>query len=293
MKRLWILLCFAAVVLGCVSCGDTAAETGAVAVESLSDEPIFDEEETAYWTFEEIVAQSNRILLAKYIEPVEHETYAELKFRVSDVLSGATADEYVYLYQNEASRNLPFEAGNTYILITEKLESIMYEHDRYLLMDGLYLCTDSETYLRNGESIAIPDGMNIFTYLDSLCEHPSEAVPMSEETVTYENAIEEMVHLSDFVAVVNIDSLYTEATNANNNTYRCTVKELLSGEGLNTYRDGSIILSILKNTVEVGKSYIVGFSPVDENSLIYRQETVESVYADEENMINEVKAYIK
>ena len=50
------------------------------------------------------------------------------------------------------------------------------------------------------------------------------------------------------------------------NVYRCTVDSLSKGSNLNTNDDGTILIVILKNTVEIDNNYIIGFSPVDEGS---------------------------
>ena len=88
--------------------------------------------------------------------------------------------------------------------------------------------------------------------------------------------------------------------------YRCRAESLLKGGGtqaegedglprysdLNTYDDGTFLLSLRKGTVEVGKRYIIGFTPADEGSLIYSQETEHSVYEVSDALLEEIAGYV-
>ena len=79
-----------------------------------------------------------------------------------------------------------------------------------------------------------------------------------------------------------------ESEGHNGNTYRCTVESLAKGTGLNTYDDGTILLVIMKDTVEVGETYIIGFSPVEENSRVHMQTTVNGVFEDSSELLNDI-----
>lgn len=94
---------------------------------------------------------------------------------------------------------------------------------------------------------------------------------------------------SQYVGIVEIESLINENTTHNGNVYQCSVESLWKGTDLNTSDNGSIFLVILKDTVELDQSYIIGFSPVDENdSLVYIQSTKTSVYPVGDELISEI-----
>ena len=93
---------------------------------------------------------------------------------------------------------------------------------------------------------------------------------------------------SDYVGRVKILELVNEGKTHNGNVYRCSVESLSKGDDLNTYDDGTVLIVILKNTVETDNSYIIGFSSVDEGSLIYTQSTDASVYDIDDERIFDI-----
>lgn len=259
-----------------------------------------------YVTFEEAVQLSNAAILGEYVEMVEYESYVEYKFRVLECLYGDVTEEEIYLnselgtgtvsgiqYSYELGADV-YTEGFDYILIMEKLESIMYDHDRYLLLTDLYLCEDEQEYLMYSQPIAIPDETSAKDYILSIraAAQGIESEPASEDgttTAAYENELDEMAGESQYIGIVEIIALENESTKNNGNAYRCLVESLIKGGSLNTYDDGTILISILKDTVEVGGRYIIGFSPVSgEDTLVCIQETKTSVYDVSDELISDI-----
>jgi hypothetical protein len=107
---------------------------------------------------------------------------------------------------------------------------------------------------------------------------PSDFQALTETPSTNLTNIDEMVLASEYIGTVKILDLYMEGKVHNGNTYRCKVEALSKGNNLNTYSDGTILLTIRKNVVTVGETYIIGFSPIGEGSLIYVQTSIDGVY---------------
>ena len=97
-----------------------------------------------------------------------------------------------------------------------------------------------------------------------------------------------MVGESEFVGTIKILELVNEGRVHNGNTYRCAVESLLKGSQLNTYEDGTILVVILKNTVEVNRSYVVGFSSSGGYSLIYTQATDTGVFEVSDELLGDI-----
>lgn len=57
---------------------------------------------------------------------------------------------------------------------------------------------------------------------------------------------------------------------------------------LTTYDDNTFLLWMLKDTVEVGSSYVIGFSSSSERSVYYTQATATSVYEVSEELLSEL-----
>lgn len=238
-------------------------------------------------TLDEVILLSDVCVVGKCTEIIWHENYGEVKFRVKECLYGNVTEKDIYLFSNKPlGENMHFdgysvvaehyEEGKSYILLLQKWQSIMYEHDRYMEID--------ENYIFNTKAINFLDEKNLKDYICSVYDsvsHPEEEVPN-----VYDSELEEMVGESTFVGVVKILDLENEVKTDNGNVYKVRVESLLKeDEYLN---QSSILLKILKNTVEVGKSYIIGFCPVEEGSLIHTQTTKTGVYEVTDEILAEI-----
>ena len=243
--------------------------------------------EKQHLTFEEVILLSNVCIVGECQEIIWHENYGEVKFRVKECLYGNVADKEIYLFSNKPlgenmySDGYPvaaehYEEGNNYILILEKWQSIMYDHDRYMEI--------GEGYNLNTEILEASEEKQVKDYICSVYDsvsHPEEEVP-----TVYDSELEEMIGESTFVGVVKILDMENEVKTDNGNVYKVSVESLLKeDEYLN---QSSILLKVLKNMVEIGESYIIGFSPVGENSLIHTQTTKTGVYEVTDEILAEV-----
>lgn len=253
-------------------------------------------------TFEELVLRSNVAVVGEYVETIKYDNYIEQRFKVKECLYGDVPDDEIYLYANigmgyikeidytyELGEDV-YTVGADYVLVMEKLQSVMYDHDRYMLSADVFLSEEDNEFSLNSRSIDVPSGKTIKDYICSIYNSVSHPVVANNFT-TYKNEIEEMVGESDFVGTVKIVELVNEGKVHNGNTYRCVVESLSKGSNLNTYEDGTILLVILKNTVEVNGSYVIGFSAVDEGSLIYTQTTDTSVHTVSDGLLAEILEY--
>lgn len=163
----------------------------------------------------------------------------------------------------------------------------MYDHDRYMLSTDVFLSEEDNEFSMYSRSIDVPSETSIKDYICSI--YNSVSHPVAANTfVSYKSEVEEMMGESAFAGTVKILELVNEGKVHNGNTYRCTVESLFKGCNLNTYEDGTILIVILKNTVDDNGSYVIGFSPVSETSLIYTQTTDMSVYAISDELLNEI-----
>lgn len=250
-------------------------------------------------TFEELILRSDVAIVGEYVGMIEHESYIEKKFKVKECLYGDVTDSEIYLYSNIGTGHITeidytyeygadvYEVGMDYILIMEKNQSVMYDHDRYMLAADVFLCENNNEYSLYSQSIDIPTETAVKEFICSIYNSVSHPAVVNVP-VSYENEIQEMVGESEYVGTVRILELVNEGKVHNGNVYRCTVESLSKGSNLNTYDDGTILIVILKNTVEIDNNYIIGFSPVDEGSLIYTQSTDTSVYNVSNELLSEI-----
>ncbi len=249
-------------------------------------------------TFEELIQKSDVAVVGEYVETIKNDNYIEQKFNVKECLYGDVTDNEIYLYSSIGTGYVAeidytyeigadiYEAGMDYILIMEKAQSIMYDHDRYMLNADIFLCDSHGEYSLYSQPLDIPAEIKLKDYIGSI--YSSVPRPAISTAVPYKDEADEMLGESEYVGTVKILELVNEGKVHNGNTYRCFVESLSKGSNLNTYDDGTILIVILKNTVEISKDYIVGFSPVDEGSLIYMQSTDTSVYNVNDEQILEI-----
>lgn len=275
--------------VGCASTANTPDAEGAEFEEELL-------------TFEELVLRSNVAIVGEYVETIKHDNYIEQKFKVKECLYGDVSDDEIYLYSNIGIGHIKeidytyelgedvYTVGTDYVLVMEKMQSVMYDHDRYMLSTDVFLSEEDNEFSLYSQSVDVPSGTSVKDYICSI--YNSVSHPVAANTfAAYKNEVEEMVGESEFVGTVKILELVNEGKVHNGNTYRCVVESLSKGSNLNTYEDGTILMVILKNTVEVNSSYVIGFSPVSEESLIYTQTTDTSVYAVNDELLAEISEY--
>jgi len=192
----------------------------------------------------------------------------------------------INLYINE--NMLPFSRCREYSIIVDAIFGVGLSRD----IKGEYLkwieaVNASDAYV---VAVDVPSGTTVKDYICSV--YNSVSHPVAATTApSYKTEVEEMVGESTFVGTVKIVELVNEGKVHHGNTYRCVVESLEKGSNLNTYEDGTVLMVILKNTVEIGGNYVIGFSPVGEESLIYMQTTKESVYAVSAGLLAEIAEY--
>lgn len=242
------------------------------------------------YSFEELIDHSDVALVGKYVKMFDRDNYYEYKFIVKELLYGEVSETEIYVYENkgiEQSQSGLFQVlgtgeyrkGKEYILIMEKYESILYDHDRYMIAGDLYLCEKEQEYTLYSENISIPEGMTMREYILTLAD-PENRQTATKNTVKYDDPMEKMAAESQYIGIIEIIALEVEGKVHNGNTYRCRAESLIKGSNMNTYGNGTFLLTLMKGTVNVGESYMIGFSPADgSTSLIYVQATEDSVMA--------------
>ena len=313
LKSLMIFISFG-ILTGCSSDDSSHTDTEEGDVDSYDES--YDESETETYsetysetdtepvTFDEIITYSDVAIRCEYVETLTYDSYSEKRFIVHDVLYGDVDDE-IYLYAEHGTVNVGdysyesdaeiYEEGKVYLLVAEQFESVMYDHTRYLISSDLLLCEEDDMYTLYSEPIEIPDGMTMEAYILDLHEQtasPDDSTSTADETedLEYSSEIEEMVGESDYIGIVTIQQLEIEGEVHNGNTYQCSIVTMLTGDesAMSKNADETILIVILKDTVETGGEYIIGFDQVDDGSIIYTQATETSVYEASDEMIEEI-----
>ena len=245
-----------------------------------------------FLSFEELVKRSSVAVVAEYVETIRHDNYVEHKFLVKECLYGNVDEKEIYLYYNIGTVHVEeidyeysedasiYEKHTDYVLILEKLQSIFYEHDRYMLDADVLLDDSNKEYRMYSNPVELPEGVTIREYVCSLHEAIQHQEDTANKSAVYDDEYEEMMGESIYVGRVSILEMVNEGKVHNGNVYRCKVEELIKGDKLETYEDGTILITIVKDRVSVGNKYVIGFNPADEHSVIYVQSTLSGIYND-------------
>ncbi len=256
-------------------------------------------------TFSEVVALSDSIGIAEYIDCKNNEESIEYRFKIIESLKGeleeninlfdyprhisVTEDGREYVVESSV-----YEAGKQYLLIMNKDESLFYDYPHYISVTEVYIPMHAiETGRLQGKSISESYGIKNETELmAALASVPAPAEQMElkkdyTEAEDYETIIEE----SEYVLEVEVSSLDSEI-NDNGDFYLCKVLNILKGEKPLIIEEGTEGLQIkfLKNRVEIGGRYFVTVNHVTDTSYLYLQSAKNGVIdADDVEKVGEIK----
>ncbi len=245
-----------------------------------------EEGETELLSFEEAVSLSNAVFYGKIEKIIVKEEHFEFETSVTEVLGGNVFEKKVFVFPSEEDA-LKYKEGKEYLFVTKKNDYVMYDYDRYMISGNIFIFPEENIFTQYGEEIVLENGEDIIEYITE----NSKEIPVAEEKV-YSSSFEETAKESYHIGIVKIGKLYEESTNHNGNVYVCKVKKLFTENELNKDKDGTIMLVLLKGSVEIGKEYLIGFDPASEFSIIYTQTTLESIFEPTEENINLIKKYI-
>ncbi len=237
-------------------------------------------------SFEEAVSSSDALFTGK-IEKINYKDgHFEFETSVKEVLGGNVFEKTVFVFPSDTEAT-KYNEGKEYLFVTQKNDYVMYDYDRYIIAGDIFIFPEEEIFTQYGEDIVLENGGNVIEYI----VEASEKIPVTEEKV-YLNSFEETANEAYHIGIVKINRLYSEGIYHNGNVYTCRVKKLFTENELNKDKDGSIMLVLLKGSVEIGKEYLVGFDPASEYSIIYSQTTRESIFEPTEENISAIKEYI-
>lgn len=259
-----------------------------------NDSFLVEESEYDYISFENAISLSDVAFLGKIEQIITDANHTEFEVSVRKIIFGNIEEKTVHVFPSYNEVN-NYKQGQEYVFVAQKKEYVMYDYDRYIITGCVYINLNEKIYTQYDEPIQFDAKTNIIDHIASIYSSITKDTQIStneQELVIYNSATEEMVAESTHVGIVKVAELFVESTQHNGNVYTCYVEELFTNNALDTYEDGSILLVLLKGSVEIGEKYLVGFYPASEGSLIYTQTTLESILENNEENINIVKQYV-
>ena len=244
-----------------------------------------------FLTFNDAIDLSDVIVVATYISSEISNEQVKSKFNVSEVLRGDINEDVVYIFDSIGhssvfdselsyqTGSIDYKVNKEYLLILSRNDSLFLDYPQHAIISGLFIPIDNiEKSTMYGEPLF--EMADIRSTSDIRSTIHSAKAPNNDEGQRYTSATDlpTIILESDYILEIEIIDLYVEGIYANSNTYYCRIINNLRGENINTIEDTDVILvSFIKDSVEIGESYIIMVNRVGRKSLIYTQSSLRSV----------------
>ena len=242
-------------------------------------------------SLDKAVANSDCGIIGQYTNIEEYDEYVFYHFDVVDLVFGSLDlnEVSVYAIRTSTDMNSRYKEGEKYILTLYEDEVVLFDTERRFISPSSEMMFPVDgPFTMYGQKLDFDNAAELTDYMASaydLVEREAVTAPI----VTYGSDAERIAGESQYIGYVTIEGLELNGS-AKTNAYICTATELVKGNSLNTRTDGTILMSILKDTVEVGNTYFIGFNPADVDSVIYVQAGFDFVVEDTEIQTAIIKA---
>ena len=269
--------------------------------------------EAVFLTFEDAIAISDCAANAKYISYQDSNYYVEYEFKINEVLYGDISEKTIYLFTLKGVTHVDtidynynmgediYTPGDDYILIMSRTDLLFYDHPRYMSITDIYMplkdINKSTMYDKQIAEIVESSGKvdkstlvkNIKKQNNSKFKNHKEKYPKYSKS----DKLSDIVTEADLILKLKIDKCDSAGIFNNGNSYICTVLEVLKGGTIATADDGTIFVSLIKNSVKLNESYVIMLNKTGEDSTIYVQSSKKSIIsANDSKTINEIKQII-
>jgi len=217
-------------------------------------------------TFEELVEASNCAAVAELISHKNNSRGIESSFAVQEVLYGEIAEEIIHV-EMEKEESQKYTAGEEYILILDREDSLFYDHPLCVVVSyELFIpANDLGNSTLYGKPISALVNRSATATKATIVDLRGAAKP-ERKSYTKANDLSTIITESDLVLEVKIidseDGVYNAALCGGQ------VFNVLKGAPINSDEE-YIMLTMLKGSVKVGKTYIVTANRVEDDSIIY------------------------
>ncbi|MCL1807846.1 MAG: hypothetical protein FWG31_09110 [Oscillospiraceae bacterium] len=255
-------------------------DANTVSSDTSTNEMLYETEQTMKsLTFREAVELSDCAIIGKYVAFSERDSYVEHTFTVKEVMRGDVYEKTVHLIEMKGTAYVEgtnysyktgediYNKGEEYILIMNVNDSLFYDYPLYVLVSNIYIPAKSIERGTINEN-RIPDDVL------SVIENAKISKNSNKRNYIESNDIKTIVAETDIIMEVKI--IEVEEGLFNGNVYYCEVINIIKGGIISTDK-GKVLISLIKDSVEVGETYIVMVNAVSEDSFIYVQSSRKSI----------------
>lgn len=253
-------------------------------------------------TFEESLARASHIVLARYTgEKITEKHYIDLKFVSLDIVKGKTIEKEFYVrllnYQTYVSDGggsyLPtsakYDEGKEYLLVLQAENSVYIKEACYLSMNNIIIIPEEKATIYNGSQIFnhsenYKEGEDIIDYVTKYVEKNPDLSEQGAEYIVSDD-LTEIASESPYIVVITPTEYKGGSDYNETEWYWCRVDSILKGQ----INDEIIEIVFSKNTVEIGKQYVVMMDLPDETSVFYILSSKNSLYLEGSNEAEQIR----
>jgi hypothetical protein len=278
------LLCFAALTASCAGSAESRLNADISGSSTVQPQMGAASEITEIKvTFPEAVAFSNFAAVAEFIGYDDSPSVIRYRFSVKETLRGEVPEKTIHLLAEKGVSHLPetghsyepgrkdrYTIGEEYVLILQRMDSIFNDHPNSVLVtDILIPANDVKSGTMYGELITDQFDGDILKLLRETELPESQDIPyiLSDDMPT-------LVAETEYIIKIKID--YTSMdTDFKAGSFYCYPLEVLKGSGrVDTMPEGHIVVSLLKEHIKPGETYIVLVNRAGDNSFVYVQSSL-------------------
>lgn len=256
--------------------------------------------------FETTVQNSTAAVTAEFVSYREDKDYMTYKFKVIDILYGkVTESEIEFRLSNMGNgvdqfgyNSLTFNEGDKYIIPLTRRDDLFFDTPQYSFvgMSVIPYGTIEQYSKENNEFAALISekyGGDLALYFKETEKNVGHSKERTKNIFREEN-LETVVKNTDILLKVKVNGVLTEGTVAPTTTYTCEVLESVNGVSYKSdSENGLIYVTCFKNSLKIGKEYVIALCRSSDKSLIYTQAADNGIISvDDTETIEQIKIWL-
>ncbi|MCL2051520.1 MAG: hypothetical protein FWG91_07325 [Lachnospiraceae bacterium] len=237
----------------------------------------------------QLISLSDYIVKARCLGNQDMGDFTKTFFEAEDIVNSTpmgriTVYQYPVRYQIEGtdieydSGLNEFTEGNNYILVLEEDSSVFYDETKYRLLGDFYAKLDDSGNIIDFSLYADSKTEKMFSNISEARQFANESKIKyyferdKKVPFTSSSNKEDIIEIADYILTIEILGIAVESPDR-------TSYEALVIDSIKDMPDVKEIFAVLpRNSVEIGKQYIVAFNRVNETSLVFVISSLNGIY---------------
>ena len=220
------------------------------------------------------VESSHAGVVGEFVAFYDRGQLSEFEFIVKDVLYGNVPESRIIvthqLTSNETALVMDentYEAGEEYVLILHRFESLFLEYARYYIVNDIHIpYNDTQSAVMNGSPLAIIG--DVKSTVKNIANTNGYSEEEKRDIYRTEN-LETVVKDCDAIIEIRVLGVAAEGVLHNGTTYTCQYINSLTGNDVPVNPDGNLFVVSFRDSLLLGNTYYLTVSAGDSSSVVY------------------------